>query len=166
MYFKLLKGDIADAIADAIVNAAGTSLQMGGGVAGALKRKGGQEIEDAALKKAPLGLGQAVQTTAGTLDAKYVIHAAAMPHFSEGKANAASILQATKHSLQLADSLECKSIAFPALGCGIAGFPLDQGAKIILRQIDRFHPRHLEKCLVVLFSDAEFKAFERAARSV
>ncbi len=166
MYFKLLKGDIADAIADAIVNAAGTSLRMGGGVAGAIKRKGGSSIEEEALKKAPLGLGKAIETAAGQLNARYVIHAAAMPHEGNGRATAESISQATRNALLLADSLECSSIAFPALGCGIAGFSLEQGARIILREISRFKPKQLQKCLIVLFSDAEYKVFERAARSV
>jgi O-acetyl-ADP-ribose deacetylase (regulator of RNase III) len=166
MEFKLLKGDIADAVADAIVNAASTTPRMGGGVAGALKRKGGQVIEDEALKKSPIGLGKAIATSAGQLNARHVIHAAAMPDYSNGRATSSSIAQATRNALALADSLECRSIALPALGCGIAGFPLEQGARIILREVSRFHPRHLQKCLVVLFSDAEFKAFERAARSV
>ncbi|MAG22265.1 MAG: Appr-1-p processing protein [Candidatus Diapherotrites archaeon] len=166
MRFKLLKGDIADAVVDAIVNAAGTSLHMGGGVAGALKRKGGQEIEDEALKKAPIGLGKAVETNAGKLSAKYVIHAAAMPHSGDERATSDSISQSTRHALKLADELECQTIAIPAVGCGIAGFPLNQGAKIILREIFRFHGKNLEKCIVVLFSDAEYKAFDQASRRV
>ena len=166
MYFKILKGDIADAIADAIVNDASTSLHMRGGVASALKRKGGQEIEDAALKKAPIGLGKAVETTAGQLQTKYVIHAAAMPDDEQAHATSDSIRQATRNSLYLADSLGCESIALPAIGCGMAGFPLEQGARIILQEVNRFHVNHLQKCIVVLFSEPEFKTFERAARSV
>ena len=166
MYFKLVKGDIADAIADAIVNSAGTSLHMGGGVAGALKRKGGDSIEEEALKKAPIGLGKAIATNAGNLNAKYVVHAAAMPNQGDERATSDSISQATRNALRLAEELECNSIAIPAIGCGIAGFPLEQGPRIILREVSRFNGRHLQKCLVVLFSEPEFKAFERAARSV
>jgi O-acetyl-ADP-ribose deacetylase (regulator of RNase III) len=89
-----------------------------------------------------------------------------MPHFGEGKANAESIAQATRNALRLADSMECKSIAVPAIGCGIAGFPLEQGAAVILREIHRFRPARLRECMVVLFSDAEYRAFERAARRI
>jgi len=166
MFFRLAKGDIADAEADAIVNAADTSLRMGGGVASALKRKGGQEIEDEAMKQAPIGLGKAIATSAGSLKAKHVIHAAAMPEDTFQRATADSISQATRHALELADELECKSIAVPAVGCGIAGFPLEQGSKLVLREINRFRPKHLQKCTVVLFAEAEYKAFEKASRRV
>jgi len=151
MEAKILHGDITKLRADAIVNAADTSLRMGGGVAGALKRAGGQEIEDEAVAKGPIDVGEAVATTAGKLKAKYVIHAAAMDWKTHRKATEESIRKSLGNSLALADGLECKTIALPAVGCGIAGFPLEEGKEIILDEIKKFKPKNLQKAILVLY---------------
>ena len=160
MEIKILKGDITKIRADAIVNAAGTSLVMGGGVAGAIRRAGGQEIQEEALKKAPIKIGEAIETNAGKLNAKYVIHAAAMPHYGTGKASAESIKEATLNSLKLADRLNCETIAIPAIGCGIAGFPIKEGAKVILKEIKGYKSKNLRLAYIVLYSYYDYEIFK------
>jgi O-acetyl-ADP-ribose deacetylase (regulator of RNase III) len=131
MHIEAIQGDIAQQSADVLVNAAGTSLQMGSGVAGALRRGAGQQINDEAVSKGPVDLGEVAVTDAYDLDADSVIHAAAMPHYDDGKATAESIADATRNTLQTADELGAESLVIPALGCGVAGFSLDEGARII-----------------------------------
>ncbi len=160
MDIEIRKGDISEIKVDAIVNAAGTSLHMGGGVAGALKRKGGIEIERDALKKAPIKLGDVVTTRGYRLNAKYVIHAAAMPHYGDRKATAESIEKAVRNSLREADRLKCKGIAFPAIGCGIAGFPIEKGSKVIIETIRNFKPENIKKAIIVLYSERDYNIFK------
>lgn len=155
--FRVVKGDIADQSADALVNAAGTSLVMGSGVAGALRRKGGEELNREAVSKGPIGLGEVAVTGAYRLDARYVIHAAAMPHYGDGRATAQSIRDATRNSLRAADDLGCESIVIPALGCGVAGFPLREGLEIIMRAILDYEPRSLKDCRVILYDEREYQ---------
>lgn len=162
MEIHILKADISDVEADAIVNASDTSLRMGGGVAGAIKRRGGIEIEEDALSKGPIPLGEAVASGPGRLRARYVIHAAAMPNAGDRKATPESVRNATANALRLADGLGCESIAIPALGCGIAGFPADDGAKIIVNVVDRFKPANLKEVLLVLYSDDAYEIFKKA----
>ena len=121
---KLIQGDITDQEVDAIVNAANNHLWMGAGVAGAIKRKGGREIEDEAMKKGPIPIGEAVITSAGKLKAKYVIHAAVMGQ--DLTTNEEYIKNATLNSLKRAEELKIKSIAFLAFGTGVGGFPTDK----------------------------------------
>ena len=130
---KIIKGDITAIEADAIVNAANNKLLMGGGVAGAIKRKGGQAIEDEAVKKGPIGIGEAVATKAGSLKAKYVIHAATMG--MDFKTDEIKIRNSCRSSLKVAAELGVKSIVFPALGCGTGGFSLLASAKIMAQEI-------------------------------
>lgn len=161
MRIELIQGDIAEQKADAIVNAAGTSLLMGGGVAGALKKAGGKEIEKEALKFAPAKLSEVVVTRAGKLKAKYVFHAAAQPHYGDFKATEQSVRDAVKNVLKKAEELKCKSIALPAIGCGIADLEIEKGAKAILRELKKFKGKNVESVKVVLFSEDEFKIFEK-----
>ena len=130
---KIIKGDITEVEADAIVNAANNKLLMGGGVAGAIKRKGGQVIEDEAVKKGPIEIGEAVTTKAGSLKAKYVIHAATMG--MDFKTDEIKIRNSCRSSLKVAAELGVKSIVFPALGCGTGGFSLLASAKIMAQEI-------------------------------
>jgi O-acetyl-ADP-ribose deacetylase (regulator of RNase III)/ADP-ribose pyrophosphatase YjhB (NUDIX family) len=132
---KILMGDITGLQADAIVNAANNKLVMGGGVAGAIKRKGGEVIEKEAVKKGPIEIGDAVYTSAGSLKAKYVIHAATMGMNFE--TDEIKIRNSCKNSLVIAEELKIKSIAFPALGCGVGGFPLLASAKIMSQEVFR-----------------------------
>jgi O-acetyl-ADP-ribose deacetylase (regulator of RNase III)/ADP-ribose pyrophosphatase YjhB (NUDIX family) len=120
---------------DAIVNAANNQLLMGGGVAGAIKKKGGKIIEEEALSKGPIEIGQAITTGAGELAAKYIIHAATMG--MDFKTDEVKIRTACKNSLYAANQLKINSIAFPALGCGSGGFPLLASAKIMAQEILR-----------------------------
>ncbi|MCX5709985.1 MAG: macro domain-containing protein, partial [Candidatus Omnitrophica bacterium] len=129
---KVVIGDITELRVDAIVNAANNKLVMGGGVAGAIKRKGGRSIEDEAVKLGPIEIGEAVATKAGELAAKYVIHAATMG--LDFKTDEIKIRDSAKSSLKLADKLKINSIVFPALGCGTGGFPLLAAAKIMAQE--------------------------------
>lgn len=153
------QGDIAEVDTDAIVNAANNHLWMGSGVAGAIKRKGGQIIEEEAIKKGPIEVGQAVATGAGRLKARYVIHAAVMGQ--DLVTDAESIEKATLNSLQLADKLKLRSIAFPALGTGVGGFPIDECARIMIAQAVDFlkNSRSIEKIIFVLFDNNGLASF-------
>jgi len=130
---KIIKGDIAELKVDAIVNAANNKLVMGGGVAGAIKRKGGQAIEDEAVKLGPIKIGEAVATSAGSLPSKYVIHAATMD--MSFKTDEIKIRDSARNSLKKAQELKISSVAFPALGCGTGGFPLLASAKIMAQEV-------------------------------
>jgi len=132
---KIVQGDITELKVDAIVNAANNKLVMGGGVAGAIKKKGGKVIEDEAIKKGPIEIGGAIATSAGDLRAKYVIHAATMA--MDFKTDEIKIRNSTKNALKVTEELKIKSIAFPALGCGVGGFPLLASAKIMAQEVYR-----------------------------
>jgi len=109
---------------------------MGVGVAGAIKRKGGIEIEKEAMSKAPIPVGEAVVTGAGSLKAKYVIHAAVMGQ--DLTTNEQHIRNATLNSLKRAEELKIRSVAFPGFGTGVGGFPVDECARIMLDAIESF----------------------------
>jgi O-acetyl-ADP-ribose deacetylase (regulator of RNase III) len=157
MEFEVVQGDIAEQSADALVNAAGTSLKMGSGVAGALRRAAGRGLNEEAVSKGPVDLGEVATTDAYGLDAEYVIHAAAMPHYGDGEATAESIRNATKNALKEADSLGCRSLVVPALGCGVAGFDLEDGARIIGETIADHEPETLSAVRFIAYSDSEFE---------
>lgn len=153
---RVVQGDITDTEADAIVNAANNHLWMGAGVAGAIKRKGGKEIEDEAMKKGPISIGEAVVTSAGKLKAKYVIHAAVMGQ--DLKTNEEYIKNATQNSLKRAEELKIESIAFPAFGTGVGGFAMNKCAQIMLDQVRDFSKktRYLKEVLFVLFDKESY----------
>ena len=154
-------GDITQLELDALVNAANNHLWMGGGVAGALKKAGGQEIEDEAMKKGPIPVGEAVATKAGRLKAKYVIHAAVMGQ--DLATDAEHIRQATRNSLLRAGELGIKSIAFPALGTGVGGFPPDKCAKIMINEVRQYSSRKagLKRVVFALFDQRAYHAFQQ-----
>ena len=158
---EVYRGDITQLEIDALVNAANNRLWMGGGVAGALKRAGGKEIEDEALKKGPIPIGEAVATGAGKLRAKYVIHAAVMGQ--DLWTDAEKIRQATKNSLLRADELGIKSIAFPALGTGVGGFPLDECARIMISEVRQHSTRgtELKRVVFALYDEPAYQAFKQ-----
>jgi O-acetyl-ADP-ribose deacetylase (regulator of RNase III) len=126
----LIQGDITDSETDAIVNAANDHLWMGSGVAGAIKAKGGSEIEKEAMAKGPIPVGEAVATSAGKLKTKYVIHAAVMGQ--DLQTNEKYIRAATWNSLKKAEELKLDSIAFPALGTGVGVFPMNECADAMI----------------------------------
>ncbi|EMA46839.1 macro domain-containing protein [Halobiforma nitratireducens] len=162
MEFDVVQGNIATQSADALVNAAGTSLEMGSGVAGALRRAAGDEINEEATETGPVDLGEVAVTDAYELDAEYVIHAAAMPHYGDGQATAESVRDATRNSLEKADELGCRSIVVPALGCGVAGFDLREGAAIIGEEIEDYEPETIEEVRFIAYSDEEYDAVRSA----
>jgi O-acetyl-ADP-ribose deacetylase (regulator of RNase III)/ADP-ribose pyrophosphatase YjhB (NUDIX family) len=130
---KIVQGDITELKVDAIVNAANNKLVMGGGVAGAIKKKGGKIIEDEAVSKGPIKIGESVATSAGSLPAKYVIHAATMG--MDFATDEVKIRQSCASSFDVAEKLKLKSIAFPALGCGVGGFSYLAAAKIMAQEV-------------------------------
>ena len=158
---RVRQGDITRVETDAIVNAANNALWMGGGVAGAIKRAGGNEIEDEAIRQGPVAVGEAVVTGAGALKARYVIHAAVMA--TDLVTDAKKIRAATKSSLLRADELELKRIAFPALGTGIGAFPYSKAAEIMVDTVNEHLAggSGLQEVLFVLYDDEAMEAFEQ-----
>jgi O-acetyl-ADP-ribose deacetylase (regulator of RNase III) len=160
MEFRVVQGDIAAQSADALVNAAGTSLQMGSGVAGALRRAAGRGLNEEAVSKGPVDLGEVAVTDAYDLDADHVIHAAAMPHYGDGQATAESIRDATRNTLEAADELGCESLVIPALGCGVAGFDIEEGARLIAETIAEYDPEALSDVRFIAYSDDEYETVD------
>ena len=128
---ELWNGDICDLEVDVIVNAASTALWMSTGVGGALKRRGGDAIEFAAVRQGPVPIGSAVVTTAGALAAQAVIHAVSLD--TNRRTSAPAIAQAVRSALDRVRELEATSVAFPALGTGVGGFPIDEAALVTAR---------------------------------
>lgn len=158
------RGDITEEEVDAIVNAANNHFWMGGGVAGAIKRKGGVEIEREAVKKGPVKVGECIFTTAGKLKAKWVIHAAVMGQ--DLKTDGEKIAMATRNSLLMAEKLNAKSIAFPALGTGVGGFDYGECAEIMLKEVMKIEQKSLKTIVFVLYSQEAFEAFLAKARQI
>lgn len=184
---KIIKADITELEVEAIVNAANNKLLMGGGVAGAIKRKGGKIIEEEAIKKGPIKIGEAVFTSAGTLPSKYVIHAATMGmDFSRpatkksvgipptdktsmaGKTDELKIRASCKNALKVANELKIKSVAFPALGCGVGGFPLLASAKIMAQEVFRHlreEENYLKEIIFCLYDKDAYEIFNKGVLS-
>jgi O-acetyl-ADP-ribose deacetylase (regulator of RNase III) len=158
---ELIDGDITQMQTDAIVNAANDRLIMGGGVAGAIKKKGGPQIQAECNEIAGTFVGGAVITTAGNLGAKHVIHAVG-PRMGEGDEDE-KLKNATINSLKLADEYKLKSISFPAISAGIFGFPIESCARIMLRTaIEYLKGRTgLEKVVFCLFGIDSYRVFEK-----
>jgi len=129
----LWNGDICDLEVDAIVNPANVTLWMSTGIAGAIKRRGGDEIEFAAVRQAPVALGDAVVTRAGSLAARWVIHAVTLDQHRRTSAEA--IDRAVRSALQRARELAIETVAVPALGTGVGGFPLPEAARITVAAV-------------------------------
>ena len=165
MQFTVVQGDIAAQSADALVNAAGTSLRMGSGVAGALRRGANGPINEAAMANGPIDLGAVAVTDAFDLDAEIVIHAAAMQHYGDGNATAESIRSATQNALAAADERSLESVVIPALGCGVAGFDLEAGAQLIVTEIADFEPVSLTDVRIIGYSAAEYEPIRSVAAS-
>jgi len=160
MRLEVVEGDIAAVEVDAVANAANDRLWMGAGVAGALKRAGGDEIEREAVAKGPIALGTAVATGAGELKAKHVIHGAVMGQ--DLQTNADLVRRTTKSCLELADEIGARSLALPAFGTGVGGFPLPECAEIMV-DVARIHePASLERIVFAVYGDEARDAFEAA----
>lgn len=156
---ELVEGDITEMQTDAIVNAANARLVLGGGVAGAIKRKGGPKIQAECDKIGGTFVGGAVITSGGNLKVKYVIHAVG-PRMGEGNEDE-KLKNATLNSLKLADDNNLKSISFPAISTGIFGFPIQRCAKIMLQTSIGYlkGQTSLEKVVFCLFGQANFDVF-------
>ena len=160
---EVLEGDLSEQAVDAVVNAANNALWMGAGVAGALKARGGPEIEREAMALGPISPGEAVVTTGGKLSARYVIHGAVMGQ--DLKTDAVLIGSATASALAQAERLGIRSVAFPALGTGVGGFPLEECARIMVDAV-RMHaatPGTLRRVLLVLYGRAAYETFSGIA---
>jgi O-acetyl-ADP-ribose deacetylase (regulator of RNase III) len=162
---EVRQGDITEADAETIVNAANNHLWMGSGVAGAIKRKGGIEIEKDAVAKGPINVGEAVASTAGKLPYKYIIHAAGMGQ--DLRTNEQIVHKVTENSLLLADSLGIKSIAFPAIGTGVGGFPVELCAQKMISATRDLADRlsSIETVVFVLFDKTSYNAFDSELKS-
>jgi O-acetyl-ADP-ribose deacetylase (regulator of RNase III) len=157
----LRQADLTDADVDAIVNAANNDLTIGGGVAGAIRVKGGPAIQQECDKIGSITLGEAAITGAGRLRARHVIHAASM-RLGESTSEV-NLRAATRNSLMRADENSLKTIAFPAIGTGIAGFSIERCAQVMLEEV-RAHlggPTTLERIDFVLFDHRSLEVFER-----
>jgi len=162
---RLVEGDICEREVDAIVNAANNHLWMGGGVAGAIKRSGGAEIEEEAVAQGPIAIGESVVTTAGNLKARHVIHAAVMGQ--DLVTDAGYVRAATLSALSRARSLGLHMIAFPALGTGVGGFPLRECARAMYDAVAEHADEGTTLTTVefVLFGQDAFEAFAKALPS-
>lgn len=161
----LVEGDITECDTDAIVNAANTRLQLGGGVAGAIRRRGGPSIQEECNRIGPIGVGEAVITGGGNLKARYVIHAVG-PKMGEGDEER-KLRNATLSSLRVATENGLESLAFCAISTGIYGYPLEGCAKTMLETTMDFlinEETSLKKVVFCLFGEKAYKIFENELR--
>jgi O-acetyl-ADP-ribose deacetylase (regulator of RNase III) len=161
---EIIEGDITDLEVEAIVNAANEDLQLGSGVAGAIRERGGPSIQEECNRIGHTPVGTAVMTGAGNLKAKQVIHAVG-PRMGEGDEDR-KLASAVRASLALADRNGLRSIALPAISTGVFGFPMDRAARITLTEIHRYlqgGPK-LERVVVVLYDEEAFNTYRRELR--
>ncbi len=160
------QGDLTEMETDAIVNAANNDLILGGGVAGAIRRKGGDAIQRECNEIGSIPVGYAAITTGGNLKAKYVIHAASMQ--LGGRTTPESLRHSTAHSLRIAAERELQSIAFPAVGTGIAGFSMEECAEIMLREAAEHlkNGSSLQIIYFVLFDERAREVFENVGKKL
>jgi O-acetyl-ADP-ribose deacetylase (regulator of RNase III) len=157
---EVVEGDITSLDVDAIANAANNELWMGAGVAGAIKRSGGEEIEREAVAKGPIEIGDAVATGAGRLKARHVIHGAVMGQ--DLRTSSELIERTTRRCLEVADELGCKSLALPAFGTGVGGFPLEDSARLMVVAARAYEPAQLEQVVFAVFGEDANRAFAAA----
>lgn len=160
---EVIQADVTKLELDAIANAANTELRHGGGVAAAIARAGGPAVQRESIEKAPIGLGEAVETSAGDMPARYVIHAATME--LGGPTSAEIIARATISTLRKADELGCRSLALVAFGTGVGGFPLDDAAALMVDAVRQHRPGSLERVVFAVHGDEAERAFRNAVNS-
>jgi len=160
---EVLQGDLTEQDVDAIVNAANNDLELGGGVAGAIARAGGPQIQAECDAIGPIEVGDAAITDGGKLTARFVIHAASMR--LGGRTGADGLRRSTRRSLEIADLRGLRSIAFPAVGTGIARFPLEECARIMIEEVlaHSRNPTSIRQVRFVLFGDGAEAAFRDEA---
>jgi O-acetyl-ADP-ribose deacetylase len=156
---EVIEADVTALEVDAIANAANTELRHGGGVAGAISRAGGPEVQRESDERAPIGLGEAVETTAGEMPARWVIHAATME--LGGPTSAEIIERATRSTLAKAEELGCRSLALVAFGTGVGGFPVDEAARLVVGAA-REHSGGLERIVFAVHGAEAERAFREA----
>lgn len=159
----VLQADVTKLDVDAIANAANTQLRHAGGVAAAIARAGGPDLQRESREKAPIGLGDAVATTAGDMPAGHVIHAATME--LGGPTSAEIIERATRSTLTVADELGCRSLALVAFGTGVGGFPLERAAELMVGAVRRHEPRTLTRVVFAVHGDDAERAFRAAVEA-
>ena len=162
---EVARADITTLEVDAIANAANTDLRHGGGVAAAIARAGGPAVQEESYARAPIGLGEAVETTAGQLPARWVIHAATME--LGGPTSGEIIRRATASTLAKADELGAKSLALVAFGTGVGGFPVTEAARIEVQEARRHleSGSGLERIVFAVVGEDAAEAFEAALRA-
>ena len=160
MELEVLQADVTQLDVDAIANAANTDLLHGGGVAAAISRAGGPAVQAESREVAPIALGDAVETTAGDMPARWVIHAATME--LGGPTSGDIIERATRSTLQKAEELGCRSLALVAFGTGVGGFSLGEAADIMVRAAREHEPRSLERVVFAVRGDEAERAFRAA----
>src|SRR5215213_2394996 len=156
---EVLAADVTKLEVDAIANAANTMLRHGGGVAGAISRAGGPDVQRQSDAKAPIGLGEAVETSAGEMPCRWVIHAATME--LGGPTRAEIIERATRSTLEKAEELGCSSVGLVAFGTGVGGFPVDEAARLMVGVAKR-HDGRLERIVFAVHGEAAERAFADA----
>jgi O-acetyl-ADP-ribose deacetylase (regulator of RNase III) len=163
---EIRQGDLTEMDTDAIVNAANNDLQLGGGVAGAIRRKGGPKIQIECDEIGTIPVGGAAVTSGGNLKARLVIHAASME--LGGKTSAYALRSSTAHALRIAAQKGVRTIAFPAVGTGVAGFPPGECAEIMIRETAKHFesPTSIEKVFFVLFDKEALKIFQTAMQEI
>ncbi|OSC39804.1 macro domain-containing protein [Mycobacterium decipiens] len=159
---EVLQADVTKLDVDAITNAANTQLRHGGGVAAAISRAGGPGVQRESNEKAPIGLGEAVETTAGDMPARYVIHAATME--LGGPTSPEIIVRATGSTLRKADELGCRSLALVAFGTGVGGFPIEEAARLMVDVVRRHRPGSLQRVVFAVHGDAAERVFSAAVQ--
>jgi O-acetyl-ADP-ribose deacetylase len=157
---EVVEDDITTLDVDAIANAANDRLWMGAGVAGAIKRAGGEEIEREAVGKGPIPVGDAVATGAGRLTARHVVHGAVMGQ--DLRTDDDLIARTTRRTLEVADELGADSIALPAFGTGVGGFPLEECARIMVAEARGYEPRSLRRVVFAVYGPEAARAFRAA----
>lgn len=162
LQLEVLQADVTRLDVDAITNAANTQLRHGGGVAAAIARAGGAELQKESREKAPIGLGEAIETTAGDMPARYVIHAATME--LGGPTSAEIIERATRSALAKAEELGCRSLALVAFGTGVGGFPLEEAARLMVGVVRDHEPQSLQRVVFAVHGDAAERAFDDQVR--
>lgn len=164
LMIEIIQGDVTESDSEAIVNAANNDLKLGAGVAGAIRRKGGPSIQEECDRIGPIKVGEAAITGGGNLKARFVIHAASMG-FSH-PTTAESLRSSTLASLRLCVENKIESVAFPALGTGVSGFPLEECASIMIKAVKKhlqqnLHPKRVQ---FVLWDNDSYNIFIKISR--
>lgn len=158
---SIIQSDISDVDADGIINSAGTTLRMGTGVAGSLRDKGGEKLNEAAILKGPVNVGDAVRTDGFDLSSEYVYHAASMPHYDSGDSTPKSVRSSVIKCFNLAEEDNIESIAVPLVGCGLGGVPTTTGARIIRDVIRSYNFDTITEIKIVAYTQDEYEIVDR-----